>query len=103
MPMHATASSQAEHSSGTLLQRLSGFAFLSPVIVSAILLGCLVWMRLPSIVFPHELNVDESQWLSQGMKFLQDPRPWKAVEHIQRAAELLSDINCSAHGLQTGI
>src|SRR6266849_9021396 len=78
--MHATTSIQAEHSSRTLLQRPSSFAFPSLAIVSAILLGCLVMMRLPSIALPYELNVDESQMLSQGMKFLQDPRPWKAVD-----------------------
>jgi len=37
-------------------------------------------MRLPSVALPYELNPDESQWLSQGMKFFQDPRPWKAVD-----------------------
>ena len=54
--------------------------FSSPAIVLACLLGCLVLMRLPSILLPYELNVDESQWLSQGMKFAQDPRPWKSVD-----------------------
>lgn len=60
--------------------RFFSLDLLSPAIVLAVLIGCLVLMRLPSLVFPYELNVDESQFLSQGMKFLQDPRPWQAVD-----------------------
>src|SRR6266849_5084250 len=78
--MYATVRSQAETSNDTLLQQPPSFDFSSPAIAVTILLGCLVLMRLPSIAFPYELNPDESQWLSQGMKFLQDPRPWKAVD-----------------------
>ena len=31
-------------------------------------------------MYPAELNVDESQMLSQGMKFLVDPMPWRSVD-----------------------
>jgi len=55
-------------------------SFSSPAVALAVLVGCLVLIRLPSIVLPYELNVDESQCLSQGMKFAQDPRPWKSVD-----------------------
>jgi len=37
-------------------------------------------LRLPFIIWPHQLNVDESQMLSQGMKFLVDPVPWRGVD-----------------------
>jgi hypothetical protein len=37
-------------------------------------------LRLPWVLFPHELNVDESQMLAQGMKFLVDPVPWRSVD-----------------------
>jgi hypothetical protein len=45
----------------------------------ATLLGVIL-LRLPSVLLPRELNVDESQMLSQGMKYLLDPVPWRAVD-----------------------
>lgn len=62
------------------LRRNTRFKIPRPWIVLSLLLGALVILRLPSIFFNHELNPDESQMLSQGMKFLVDPRPWKAVD-----------------------
>jgi hypothetical protein len=37
-------------------------------------------LRLPFILWPHEMNPDESQLLSQAMKFLVDPVPWRGVD-----------------------
>lgn len=51
-----------------------------PWVTIVLLIGILILLRLPSILYPHEINPDESQMLSQGMKFLVDPRPWKAVD-----------------------
>ncbi|HEV3028611.1 MAG TPA: hypothetical protein VG457_13620, partial [Planctomycetota bacterium] len=31
-------------------------------------------------LWPHELNVDESQMMSQAMKYLVDPIPWRSVD-----------------------
>lgn len=45
----------------------------------ALLLG-VVLLRLPAILWPHELNVDESGILSQAMKYLVDPIPWRSVD-----------------------
>jgi hypothetical protein len=46
-------------------------------------LAVVVWvflLRLPAVFWPQEMNVDESQMLSQGMKFLVDPIPWRSVD-----------------------
>src|ERR1035438_10201808 len=64
----------------TLWKRLSGVGLPSPIVVAAILIGCLFLLRLPTAFFPHELDVGESQMLAQGMKFLVDPVPWRAVD-----------------------
>lgn len=45
-----------------------------------VLIAVISLLRLPWILFPHELNVDESQMLAQGMKFLVDPVPWRSVD-----------------------
>lgn len=42
----------------------------------AFLVVTVFMMRLPAALIPRELNVDESLFLSQAMKFLVDPRPW---------------------------
>ena len=39
-------------------------------------MACVFLLRLPSALVPRELNMDESQFLLQAMKFLVDPRPW---------------------------
>jgi hypothetical protein len=62
----------------TVSQRISKFRLPSPAIVVGLLLVCVFLLRLPSALVPHELNVDESQFLIQAMKFLVDPRPWLA-------------------------
>ncbi len=56
-----------------------GSAF-SLLIVTVVIFACLFLFRLPTILWPRELNGDESQMLSQGMKFLIDPTPWRAVD-----------------------
>lgn len=52
----------------------------SLLIVAVVVFTCLFLFRLPTIMWPRELNVDEGQMLSQGMKFLIDPIPWRAVD-----------------------
>ena len=47
---------------------------------AVVLIAMISLLRLPWILFPHELNVDESQMLAQGMKFLVDPVPWRSVD-----------------------
>lgn len=46
----------------------------------AILVITVSVLRLPLIFWPHQINPDESQMLSQGMKFLIDPVPWRGVD-----------------------
>lgn len=47
---------------------------------AAVLIAVISLLRLPWILFPHELNVDESQMLAQGMKYLVDAVPWRSVD-----------------------
>jgi hypothetical protein len=63
-----------------VLERLSKLRLLPPAIVVGLLLACVFLLRLPSALVPHEFNVDESQLLSEAMKFLVDPRPWVGIE-----------------------
>ncbi len=51
-----------------------------PLLVATGIFLILFLLRLPTIVWPYELNVDESQMLSQAMKFLLDPVPWRSVD-----------------------
>ena len=60
--------------------RLFGIGLSSPIVVLAFLLVVLLLLRLPTTLTPREFNLDESQLISQGMKFLVDPLPWKAVD-----------------------
>src|SRR5258708_25247900 len=50
------------------------------VLTTAIIVIVVSVLRWSSISWRHELNVDESQMLSQAMKFLVDPVPWRAVD-----------------------
>lgn len=59
---------------------LSRFRLPSPAVTITVLVVLLFLLRLPSALLPWELNVDESNMLSQAMKFLIDPRPWIAVD-----------------------
>ncbi len=43
-------------------------------------MACVFLLRLPSALLPRELAVDESQLLSEAMKYMVDPRPWKAID-----------------------
>jgi hypothetical protein len=43
-------------------------------------MACVFLLRLPSALVPHELNADESIFLSLAMKFMVDPRPWIAAD-----------------------
>lgn len=63
-----------------LWERFSNPELPSPQVVIALLLLFVLFLRLPSALVPREFNVDESQGLSNAMKFLVDPRPWKAVD-----------------------
>jgi len=64
----------------SVLGRISSLRLPSPAVVVALLVACVFLLRLPSALVPHELNVDESQMLSQAMKFLVDSRPWIAAD-----------------------
>jgi hypothetical protein len=51
------------------------------VLVFAGLLGAsLVAWRWRSLMYEGEINVDESQVLSQAMRYLRDPLPWRSVD-----------------------
>lgn len=43
-------------------------------------LGAVVFMRLPILVFNQELNVDESQIITQGLTLSDDPVFWRSVD-----------------------
>jgi hypothetical protein len=68
------------HPQKALLEHIPGIRASSPTAVAAVLVGVLFLLRLPSLLLPFELNPDESQMLAQGMKFLADPVPWRAVD-----------------------
>ena len=52
------------------------FGGIRPTLLLASLVSILFLLRLPSALVSRELNVDESLFLSQAMKFTVDPRPW---------------------------
>src|ERR1022692_2887706 len=78
--MSSSSTIDASSPGRSLLKRMSNLRLPSPVTMVGLLLVCVFLLRLPSALVPRELNVDESQALSQAMKFLVDPRPWKAVD-----------------------
>ncbi len=52
----------------------------SPLAITC-LFGALVFLlRMPSGLFPREMDPDESQMLTQAAKFLLDPVPWRSVD-----------------------
>ena len=50
------------------------------ILAPAILVILVSILRLPFLLWPHEMNPDESQMLSQAMKYLVDPVPWRGVD-----------------------
>jgi hypothetical protein len=64
----------------TLLDRLCNLRLPPPPVVIGLLVLCVFLLRLPTALIARQFNVDESQALSGAMKFLIDPRPWKAVD-----------------------
>jgi hypothetical protein len=80
LPMSRSSTISANPSVQTVLRRLSSLRLPSPAVTVTLLMVCVFLLRLPSALVPRELNVDESQMLSQAMKFLVDPRPWIAVD-----------------------
>ena len=52
----------------------------SPPVIVGLLLLCVFLFRLPSALVPRELNPDESEVVTEGMKLLVDSRPWIAIE-----------------------
>ncbi len=78
--MSSSAPIHTSSLAGAVSDRRSKLRLPSPAIVIALLLACLFLLRLPSALLNRQLNVDESQWLCQAMKFMVDPRPWKAVD-----------------------
>jgi hypothetical protein len=80
LPMSSSSTIDANSAGQTVLGRLSSGLLRSPAVTVALLIACVFWLRLPSALVPRELSMDESQMLSQAMKFLVDPRPWIAVD-----------------------
>jgi hypothetical protein len=52
----------------------------APWVTLSLLTGCFILLRLPTLLLRREFNLDESQMLAQGMKFLIDPRPWLGAD-----------------------
>ena len=73
----AEARSERGHASS---YRISRFRLPSPAVVSILLIAWVLLLRMPSVLIPHELNVDESGILAQGMKYVLDPLPWRSVD-----------------------
>ena len=74
--MSVSSTINASSATETRLGRPSRFHLPSPAVTVALLMACVFLLRLPSALVPRELNMDESQFLIQAMKFLVDPRPW---------------------------
>ncbi len=72
--MSSSSTIDASSPGQSLLERISKLRLPSPAITVALLIACVFLLRLPSALVPRELNPDESQMLSQAMKFLVDPR-----------------------------
>jgi hypothetical protein len=70
----------AEPLDDTGLKKFFSFQLPSPAVVALAAVVCVFLLRLPTALVPREFNPDESQMLSQGMKFLVDPVPWRAVD-----------------------
>ena len=51
-----------------------------PAIFFLLILSALLALRLPQIGWAHEISVDESQMLAQGMRYLSHPVPWRDVD-----------------------
>ena len=69
-----------EHGGILTKRTTSSGEFASLLVVALVVVAVLFALRSPTILFAHEMNVDESQMLSQGMKFLSDPIPWRSVD-----------------------
>jgi hypothetical protein len=78
--MSGSSTIRANPAGQSVLGRLSSLRLPSPAVTVGLLTACVFLLRLPSALVPRELGVDESQMLSQAMKFLVDPRPWIAVD-----------------------
>src|ERR1035438_8433414 len=78
--MSRSSTISANSADQSVLGRLSSFRLPSPAVTLALLIACVFLLRLPSALVARELNVDESNMVSQAMKFLVDPRPWIAVD-----------------------
>ncbi len=51
-----------------------------PVIFLGLIFLCFLTLRLPVIGWAREINVDESQMVAQGHRFLSHPVPWRDVD-----------------------
>jgi hypothetical protein len=78
--MSASSAINASSATETRLGRSSRFHLPSPAVTVALLMACVFLLRLPSALVPHELHIDESEFLVQAMKFLVDPRPFLSGE-----------------------
>lgn len=51
-----------------------------PLLFFFLISGALLVMRLPIILWPHDIVSDESQMVAQAMRFLAHPVPWRDVD-----------------------
>ena len=79
--MSTSSAIQVSSRKQSLWERISSSQILaSPWVVPTLLVVCVFLLRLPTALFPKELDPDESQALSDAMKFMIDPRPFIAVD-----------------------
>jgi hypothetical protein len=64
----------------SLAKSIPDVGVLYSLAAAIVIVASLSLLRIPSMISPQELNVDESQMLSQAMKFIVDPVPWRAVD-----------------------
>jgi len=52
----------------------------NPLVFFILIFISMLILRWPLISWPHEINIDESQMLAQGMRYLSHPIPWRDVD-----------------------
>lgn len=51
-----------------------------PAVFFVLVFAAMLVLRLPQITWAREINVDESQMLAQGMRYVSHPVPWRDVD-----------------------
>src|SRR5580700_2272527 len=51
-----------------------------PAVFFVLVFAAILAWRRPQIGWAHEINVDESQMLAQGVRYLSHPVPWRDVD-----------------------